>query len=159
MLFLMFIGGAPGSCAGGIKVTTFSVLIAVIVSQLRGKNQASIGKFGISEETIKKTLILIVFSVGIIFISSLILDITEGGDLPHGQVRGQFIEIVFETVSAFSTVGLSTGLTAKLTIAGKWILIFLMFVGRLGPLIFVAVLQGWQEPQVYSLPEENLMIG
>ncbi len=159
MLFLMFIGGAPGSCAGGIKVTTFSVLIAVIVSQLRGKNQASIGKFGISEETIKKALVLVVFSVGIIFISSLILDITEGGDLPHDQVRGQFIEIVFETVSAFSTVGLSAGLTAKLTIAGKWILIFLMFVGRIGPLIFVAVLQGWQEPSVYSMPEENMMIG
>lgn len=159
MLLLMFIGGAPGSCAGGLKVTTFRVLISVIVSQFRGKKQASIYKFGINEEIIKKAFLLIVFAGGIIFISSLMLDITEGGDLPHNQVRGQFLEIVFETVSAFSTVGLSTGLTANLTMAGKWILIALMFIGRLGPLLFIAAIQSWQKTQYYSLPEKNLMIG
>lgn len=159
MLFLMFIGGAPGSCAGGLKITTFRVLISVSISQLSGKRQASIGQFGISDEIIRKALLLFVFAGGIIFISSLLLDITEGGDLPHDQVRGQFLEILFETVSAFSTVGLSTGLTAKLTIAGKWILIVLMFVGRLGPLLFVAAVQSWQKTQYYALPEENLMIG
>jgi len=103
--------------------------------------------------------LLFVFAGGIIFISSLLLDITEGGDLPHYQIRGQFLEILFETVSAFSTVGLSTGLTAKLTMAGKWILIVLMFVGRLGPLLFVAAVQSWQKTQYYVLPEENLIIG
>ena len=159
MLFLMFIGGAPGSCAGGLKVTTFRVLISVIISQIRGKTQPSIGQFGISEEIIRKALLLFVFAGGIIFISSLLLDITEGGDLPHYQVRGQFLEILFETVSAFGTVGLSTGLTAKLTITGKWIIIVLMFVGRLGPLLFVAAVQSWQKTQYYVLPEENLMIG
>jgi trk system potassium uptake protein TrkH len=159
MLFLMFIGGAPGSCAGGIKVTTFRVLISVIVSQLSGKRQASIGQFGISDEIIRKALLLFVFAGGIIFISSLLLDITEGGDIPHYQARGQFLEILFETVSAFGTVGLSTGLTAKLTTAGKWILIVVMFVGRLGPLLFVTALQSWQKTQYYVLPEENMMIG
>ncbi len=159
MLFLMFIGGAPGSCAGGLKVTTFRVLISVIISQLNGKKQASIGQFGISEDIIKRAFLLFVFAGGIIFVSSFMLDITEGGDLPHYQVRGQFLEILFETVSAFSTVGLSTGLTAKLTIAGKWILIVLMFIGRLGPLLFVAAIQSWQKTQSYVLPEENLIIG
>ena len=159
MLFLMFIGGAPGSCAGGLKVTTVRVLIAVIISQLRGKRQASIGQCGISEGIIRKAFLLFGFAVGIIFISSLLLDIAEGGDLPHYQVRGQFLEILFETVSAFSTVGLSTGLTAKLTVAGKWILIMLMFVGRLGPLLFVAAVQSIQKTQYYALPEEKLMIG
>jgi trk system potassium uptake protein TrkH len=159
MLFLMFVGGAPGSCAGGLKITTFRVLISVIISQLRGKRQASIGQFGISEEIIKKAFLLFVFAGAIIFIASLLLDITEGGDLPHYQVRGQFLEILFETVSAFSTVGLSTGLTAKLTVAGKWILIMLMFVGRLGPLLFVAAVQSMQKTQYYVLAEENLMIG
>ena len=159
MLFLMFIGGAPGSCAGGLKVTTFRVLLAVVISQLRGRSQASIGRFGIDEDTIKKTLLLFVFTGGIVFISTLLLDITEGGDLPHQQIRGQFLEILFETVSAFNTVGLSTGLTPKLTIAGKWIIIALMFVGRLGPLLFVAALQSRQKTQYYALPEENMMIG
>ena len=141
MLFLMYIGGAPGSCSGGLKVTTFRVLTSVIVSQLSGKRQASIGKFGISEDIIKQAFLLFVFAGGIIFISSLLLDITEGGDLPHHQVS------------------LSTGLTAKLTTVGKWVLIMLMFVGRLGPLLFIAAIQSWQKTQYYSLPEENLMIG
>ena len=79
--------------------------------------------------------------------------------MPHDQVRGQFLEILFETVSAFSTVGLSTGLTAQLTRAGKWILIIVMFIGRLGPLLFFAAIQSWQKTQYYTLPEENLMIG
>ena len=87
------------------------------------------------------------------------LDVTEGGDLPHDQVRGQFLEITFEVMSAFSTVGLSTGLTTSLSIAGKWILIALMFIGRLGPLLFIGVLQSWKKNQFYSLPEENIMIG
>ena len=159
MLFLMFIGGAPGSCAGGLKVTTFRVLTAVIGSQLSGRRQASIGRFGISDDIIRKALLLFVLAGVIIFVSSLLLDVTEGGDLPHQQVRGQFLEILFETVSAFSTVGLSTGLTAKLTTAGKWILIILMFIGRLGPLLFAAAIQSWQKTQFYSLPEANLMIG
>ncbi len=159
MLLLMFIGGAPGSCAGGLKITTFRVLISVFISQLRGKRQASIGQFGVSEEIIRKALLLFFFAGGIIFIAALLLDISEGGDLPHYQVRGQFLEILFETVSAFGTVGLSTGLTSKLTTAGKWILMMVMFVGRLGPLLFVAAVQSLQEPQYYVLPEENLMIG
>jgi trk system potassium uptake protein TrkH len=159
MLFLMFVGGAPGSCAGGLKVTTFRVLLAVIISQLRGRRQASIGQFGISEDIIKRSLMLFVFAGGIIFVATLLLDITEGGDLPHYQVRGQFLEILFETVSAFGTVGLSTGLTAKLTAAGKWIIIALMFVGRLGPFLFIAAIQSWQQDQHYSLPEENIIIG
>jgi trk system potassium uptake protein TrkH len=159
MLFLMFIGGAPGSCAGGLKVTTFRVLLAVIISQLRGRRQASIGQFGISEDIIKRSLMLFVFAGGIIFVATLLLDITEGGDLPHYQVRGQFLEILFETVSAFGTVGLSTGLTGKLTATGKWIIIALMFVGRLGPFLFIAAIQSWQQDQHYSLPEENIIIG
>ena len=81
MLFLMFIGGAPGSCAGGLKVTTFRVLLAVVISQFNGKRQASIGRFGIDEDTIKKAFLLLVFTGGIVFISTLLLDITEGGDL------------------------------------------------------------------------------
>ena len=121
MLGLMFIGRVRrGSCAGGIKVTTFRVLIAAAVSQFRGRRQSVIGKFAVSEDAIKKAFVLFVFSVGIVFIASFVLDFTEGGDLPHDQVRGQFLEILFETVSAFGTVGLSTGITPTLSAAGKW---------------------------------------
>jgi trk system potassium uptake protein TrkH len=159
MVFLMFVGGAPGSCAGGLKVTTFRILTAFVVSQFSGRKQGSVGKFAIGEESLKRALLLFIFAVGFIFIASVLLDITEGGDLPHPQVRGQYLEILFETVSAFSTVGLSTGFTAKLSTVGKWIIVVVMFVGRLGPLLFVSAVQSCHKNQFYSLPEENLMIG
>ena len=159
ILFLMFVGGAPGSCAGGIKVTTFRVLAAAIWSQLKGKKQAVIGKFAVSEATVKKTMVLFVLAIIIIFLAVFLLDFTEGGDKPHYQVRGQFLEILFEAVSAFSTVGLSTGLTSTLSTAGKWIIICLMFMGRLGPFVLISALQSVQEIQYYNFPEENVMIG
>jgi trk system potassium uptake protein TrkH len=159
MLGLMFIGGAPGSCAGGVKVTTFRVLIAAAWSQLRGRRQSVIGKFAISEDAVKKAFVLFVFAVAIVFIASFMLDFTEGGDQPHDLVRGQFLEILFETVSAFGTVGLSTGITPTLSAAGKWILIVLMLVGRLGPLVLISAVQAFQKESWYTLPEKNPMIG
>lgn len=159
MLFLMFVGGAPGSCAGGVKVTTMRVLTALTFSQFRGRNQVVIKKAAVSEDAVKKALVLFLLAASIIFIAVFLLDFTEGGNKPHAQVRGQFLEIVFESVSAFGTVGLSTGLTPKLSTAGRWIIICLMFIGRLGPLIFIAVLQRFQKTAYYRFPEEHPMIG
>lgn len=159
LLFLMFVGGAPGSCAGGIKITTFRVLIATIWSQLRGRRQVIIGKFAVDQTDVKKTMVLFLLAISIIFTAVFLLDFTEGGDLPHHQVRGQFLEILFEAVSAFCTVGLSTGLTSTLSEAGKWIIISLMFIGRLGPFVLITALQSIQEDHLYRLPEEKIMIG
>ena len=159
LLFLMFIGGAPGSCAGGIKVTTFRVLVATMASYLRGKKQTVIGKFAVDEAAVKKAMVLFVLASVIIFMAVFTLDFTEGGDMPHAQVRGQYLEILFESVSAFCTVGLSTGLTPRLSMAGKWVIILLMFVGRLGPFVLIGALQRLHTVQYYKLPEENLMIG
>jgi trk system potassium uptake protein TrkH len=159
ILCLMFIGGAPGSCAGGIKVTTFRTIVAVIVSEITGKKQAVIGKYAINETAVKKAMVLFVISVMVIFLATFLLDFTEGGDKPHYQVRGQFLEILFESVSAFCTVGLSTGLTPHLSTIGKWIIIALMFIGRLGPFVLITALQSVQDIQYYKLPEENVMIG
>jgi trk system potassium uptake protein TrkH len=155
----MFIGGAPGSCAGGVKVTTFRVLVASIWSQLKGKKQAVIGKFAVNETDVKKAMVLFVIAIIIIFLAVFLLDFTEGGGKPHDQVRGQFLEILFESVSAFCTVGLSTGLTSTLSTSGKWVIICLMFIGRLGPFMLISALQSIQEIQYYNLPEESVMIG
>ncbi len=159
MVILMFIGGAPGSCAGGIKVTTFRTIYAFIIAQLKGRKQARAGKFAIEQDAVNKALILLVLSVVIVFSATLILSVTEGGDIPHPQTRGQVFEILFETVSAFATVGLSAGLTAHLSLAGKWIITILMFVGRLGPLVFLAGIKATQKEEFYELPEEDLLIG
>ena len=159
MLFLMFVGGAPGSCAGGIKVTTFRVLGASIWSQIKGKRQTVIGKFAVDEEAVKKAMVLFVVAIVIIFLAVFLLDFTEGGDKPHDQVRGQYLELLFESISAFGTVGLSTGLTPMLSTAGKWVIIFLMFIGRLGPFVMISALQHFQDIEYVKLPEEKVMIG
>lgn len=159
MLILMFIGGAPGSCAGGIKVTTFSVLWHFIKAQFKGRAQTVIGHFAVSQEAINKALLLVVFEGMILFICTIIMTISEGGDDPHAHSRGLFIEVLFEEISALGTVGLSMGLTAKLSMVGKWVITFLMFIGRLGPLIFLAVMQELRREQFFKWPEETIQIG
>lgn len=159
LIMLMFIGGAPGSCAGGVKVTTFRVLLSFIGSQAKGHHQTFIGRFAVEKSTLNKAITLLFFSALLIFVSILILDFLEGGNMSHLQARGQFIELAFEAVSAFGTVGLSTGITAKLTVGGKLVIILLMYIGRLGPLVFLAVLQAMRNDTLYSKPEEILGIG
>ncbi|MCI5144394.1 MAG: TrkH family potassium uptake protein [Candidatus Electrothrix sp. AR3] len=159
MIFLMFIGGAPGSCAGGTKVTTFRILTAFIRSQITGREQTVIGKYAVDQESVNKSLTLLFFSLALIFCCVIALDFTEGGNIAHTEVRGQFLEILFETVSAFGTAGLSTGLTAKLSAPGKIIIMFLMFVGRLGPLVLLSSIQSLRTKILFSRPEEKLSVG
>lgn len=159
MLLLMFIGGAPGSCAGGIKVTTFRALVGFVAAQMRGGDQVVIGRFAVDREAMNRAMILIVFAGGIILSATMLLNITEGGTLPQPTSRGLFLEAMFEAVSAFGTVGLSTGLTPKLTVAGKLIITALMFIGRLGPVVFLVTLQRFHEEKFYSWPEENMLVG
>ncbi|MBU0910304.1 MAG: potassium transporter TrkH [Proteobacteria bacterium] len=159
MLILMFIGGAPGSCAGGIKVTTFRVLIAFAWAQIFRRKQAVVQGYGIEEETMNKAFTLMIFAVTIIFCATILLNMTEGGGASHQSIRGLFLDALFEATSAFSTVGLSTGLTPKLSIAGKCIVIILMFIGRLGPLIFLDAMHSFYRERFYTHPEEKMMIG
>ena len=159
MMILMFIGGAPGSCAGGIKVTSFRVLVAFVIAELKGRKQAVIGKFAVSEDTVNKTLLLTVFAVLLLLGAVLLLNITEGANIPHPKTRGLSLEILFEAISAFGTVGLSTGLTPKLTPWGKMIITMLMFIGRLGPMVFLGAIQSYQKEKYYTWPDENLLIG
>jgi trk system potassium uptake protein TrkH len=159
MIFLMLVGGAPGSCAGGVKVTTFRVLWAFIRSHIRGRKQVVIGNYAVDNDTINKSLILVFFTLVLIFVCVILLDFSEGGGAPHAQVRGQFLELLFEAVSAFGTVGLSTGLTSSLSPFGKSIIIMLMFIGRLGPLVLLSAIQSFQTNILFSRPEEKLSIG
>ncbi|GAB6887455.1 potassium transporter TrkG [Desulfothermus okinawensis JCM 13304] len=160
MVMLMFIGGAPGSCAGGIKVTTFRTIAAYAKSQIfiKGK-QAVIGNFAVKEEDLNKAIVLFIFSTGLILIAVMLLNISEGGDVSHVYARGLFLDVLFEVTSAFGTVGLSTGLTSHLSFLGKLIIICLMFIGRLGPILFLSFVQHIQDEPRFSWPEENLLIG
>lgn len=159
MIILMFIGGGSGSCAGGLKVGTFRVLVAFLMAQIKGRSQAVIGRFAVESKILHEALVLLFFSVVIILSAAFLLNITEGGLVPHPQSRDLELKILFETVSAFATVGLSLGLTAKLSAMGKIIIILLMFTGRLGPIIMIAAVQSYRQKELFKWPEERLLIG
>lgn len=154
MILLMFIGGAPGSCAGGIKVTTFRVLHSFIVAQTKGRHQTVIGRYAVDKESVNSTLTLLFFSVAIIFFSVIALNFTEGR-----AAHNKSMAIFFEVVSAFGTVGLSADLTPTLSSGGKIIIICLMFIGRLGPLVLLSSVQSFGTKLLFSRPEEKLSIG
>jgi trk system potassium uptake protein TrkH len=159
MILLMFIGGSPGSCAGGIKTTTFRVLVAFGRAKMFGRKQSVVGRYAVDEDTVDRAVTLTIFAAGLVLCSVLLMCFTEGAVAPHVEAGGRFLEILFEVVSAFGTVGLSTGITAGLSPAGKLVIIMLMFVGRLGPILFLSVLQGFEEPLRYRWPEQSMMIG
>lgn len=159
MMFLMFVGGGSGSCAGGLKVGTFRVLIAFLTAQIRGRRQAVIGRFAVEEKVVHEALVLLFVSVVIILSAAFILNITEGGLVPHPMSRDLELKILFETVSAYGTVGLSLGLTTTLSTLGKLIVILLMFTGRLGPIVLIAAVQSYQRKELFRWPEERLLVG
>jgi len=159
MILLMVIGGSPGSCAGGIKTTTLRVLFGFAVSQIKGRDQVVVEGYGVDASTVNKAMTLVIFAFVLIMGSVFVLTVTEGANLPHHLVRGKFMELFFEASSAFGTVGLSTGLTSRLSIPGKFVIMILMFVGRLGPIVFLTMLQSWQTREHFRRSEKSMLIG
>ncbi len=150
MMILMFIGASPGSTGGGIKTSTFAALIGSLWTTLRGKNQVEMFQRTIPEAVIHKALAIIVTSLSILSLFGFILLLTE---------QAPPIHIFFELLSAFGTVGLSTGLTPQLSTIGKCVIIFVMFIGRIGPLTLALAIGQRQEVGNYHYPHEQIMIG
>jgi trk system potassium uptake protein TrkH len=159
LIFLMFFGGAPGSMAGGVKVTTLGVILVVVVSRLKGARHPSLFGRTLSRSNLERALALFFIAVTLVALATLLLQITEVGAVPHPESRGQFLDLAFECVSAFGTVGLSTGVTPQLSVAGKLIITLVMFIGRLGPLTLVLGMSRRRRAPEYRYPEEELMIG
>ncbi len=159
MIFLMFVGGSPGSCAGGIKTTTARALWAFAVSKVLGRRQPVVGRYALDAETLGRAVTLTLIALVLVAVGTLWLVVSEGGDVPHAEARGLFLEVLFEVVSALGTVGLSMGITPKLSDSGKIVITLLMFVGRLGPIAFLTVISRMQEQPRYSWPEESMLIG
>ncbi len=159
MILLMVIGGSPASCAGGIKTTTLRVLLSFGAAQIKGRDQVVVDGYGVDFSTINKAMTLSIMAFVLILGSVFVLTITEGANVSHQIVRGKFIELFFEAASAFGTVGLSTGLTSHLSTPGKLVIMLLMFVGRLGPIVFLSMLQAWQTREHFSRAEKSMLIG
>ncbi|MCX7543150.1 TrkH family potassium uptake protein [Corynebacterium sp. P5848] len=149
---LMFIGGGSGGTAGGVKVTTVAVLVAVVVAEIRGAEHVSAYSRRIPQRTIRQALTVIVLA-----------GVSVAGSIGSMLILAPEIEtnrIVFEVVSAFATVGLSTGITADLPAAGQLLLVPLMYAGRIGPITLVAALATRNRNGIlYSHPVERPHIG
>ena len=159
IMVLMFVGGAPGSCAGGVKVTTFRVLWGFVGAQITGKRQVVLEGRAVSAEGLRQALVLFFFSATLVAVSVLVLTWSEGVFGSHAQHPNPLLDMAFEVVSAFGTVGLSTGLTAGLSSVGKSVIILNMFVGRVGLITLLAALQSLHSQRTYDYPETYLPIG
>ena len=145
MIGLMFVGASPGSTGGGIKTTAFFLLAAAGIAIVRGKKSIDVGGRSIPQELIAKAFSIFSFAAAYNFISILILSVTES--------HQPFINIVFEQVSAFATVGLSTGLTPELSTAGRIVIIISMFTGRVGLLTLAFAISNRAISTAYTLPK------
>jgi potassium uptake TrkH family protein len=151
MLMLMYIGASPASTGGGIKTNTFTVLFMSAYSTMRGKKTIDIDKKTISFDSVNKALLIFLFSVSVIFVSVFALTITDGD-------KG-ILNLAFEEVSAFATVGLSRGITADLSTGGRIIIMISMFVGRVGLLTLGYALSKRLISSDYKYPKAKIIIG
>lgn len=148
---LMFIGASPGSTGGGIKTTTFRILFCCTAAVIEGQEDVECYQRQIPPGMILKTISVVFGSVLVAFTSAILIEVT------NPQV--EFIEVLFEAVSAFATVGLSTGITAKISVIGKLVLIATMYVGRVGVLLLMSAAFGDPKPRSFKYAEESLLVG
>ncbi len=147
----MFIGAAPGSTGGGIKVTTFAILLGTVFAGARGRTRLEIFHRTIPNTVLYQTLTVITLYLAVMMFVAFLLSVAETHIPP--------LELVFETVSALGTVGLSTGITGKLSIFGRILIIATMFLGRLGPFTVALAIGQRQCSERYRYPEEKVQIG
>jgi trk system potassium uptake protein TrkH len=159
LVIFMFIGASPGSCGGGIKTTNLATLISLAVNRYKGRERAHLFKRTVPHETVSRSISIILASVLAVTIITIFLLITQLGDLSHTESRGLFLDYLFETVSAFGTVGLSMGVTTKLDTAGKLIIITMMLLGRLGPLTLAFAMARRVKKIEFQYAEENIIVG
>ncbi len=159
MILLMFIGGSPGSCAGGIKTTTARVLSAFVKTRFTPGNQSIIKNRAAAPTTLNNAITLFIFAVLTIGMAVFILLISESRAGTEDISHHLFLSVLFEVTSAFGTVGLSMDFTGTLTSFGKSVIICVMFIGRVGPLWVLSALHQWQQDASYEVPEVELPIG
>jgi trk/ktr system potassium uptake protein len=158
VIMLMFIGASPGSTGGGIKTTSFALLLLMIWNRLKGQEQVNVYNRTIPGEILTRTIAIIFASAfAVTLITSILLLLGGVGNLSPLESRHFFVEYLFETVSAFGTVGLSMGITPNLSIGQKLAIIFMMFAGRVGPLTLAFSWYSTKRGLTYA--EESVMVG
>lgn len=151
-IMLMFIGGSPGSTAGGIKTTTFGLIILTVICVVKGRDDTESFGRRFNKELVYKAFTLFAIAIAIVLIATFILVVAEKGE--------SFIDLLYEATSAFGTAGISTGVTQRLDIIGKIVIIICMYIGRVGPLTIIFALTKRKKKKInYKYPEGKLLIG
>ncbi|MDY0398184.1 MAG: TrkH family potassium uptake protein [Desulfuromonas thiophila] len=158
IIFLMFVGASPGSAGGGVKTTSLALFWAIFSNRLRGNRHTSLFRRTLPDELVTRALALVLLALILMALALFALLCVQSPDLQHETTR-PFLSSAFEVVSAFATTGLSMGETARLTVAGKLIIIVLMFIGRVGLLTLAFAIAGRERPAGARYAEENIMIG
>lgn len=157
LVMLMFVGASPGSCGGGIKTTSIATMSAILGSKWQGREAVSIFGRTIPDETVSRALAIFILAVLVVTAGVILLLVAEMG--PGNPGRENFLAYAFEAISAFGTVGLSMGVTAGLSSAGKLVIIVLMFLGRVGLLTVAYVFTRREHATWFRYAEEKVMIG
>jgi trk system potassium uptake protein TrkH len=157
LMMLMFIGGSPGSTAGGIKTVTLALIIMVIYATLRKRREVEMFKRSVRLAVVGRAMTVMLLFAGSLIVMTMLLMLTEQHMMAENN--WSLLDLAFETASALGTVGLTTGVTPTLTIAGKWIIIVTMLIGRLGPLTLLVGLTFNLKSASYDYPSEPLMVG
>ncbi|MBN1670783.1 MAG: Trk family potassium uptake protein [Kiritimatiellae bacterium] len=158
-MVLMFVGGSPGSTAGGIKTVTVVVMLATVGAMIRGREDTCLYGRSISMRVVREAVSISILAVCFLLLFFGLLLVTEQFTLLADGQGGTPDQILFETISAIATVGLSTGITAKLSVLGKLCIIACMFIGRLGPMTIALIIGKKAVSQVIRFPEEEVVVG
>ena len=150
-IILMFIGGSPGSTAGGIKTTTIGILIVTVICVVRGREDSEVFQRRFSKDIVYKAFTLVFIGFSLVIAVTMLLSYTEKG--------ASFISLFYETVSALGTAGLTLGLTPQLSSIGKVLIIFMMYLGRVGPLTVVLSITKKKINSGIRYPEGKILIG
>jgi trk system potassium uptake protein TrkH len=160
MGLFMFIGASPGGTGGGIKTTTVAAMLATVRATLRNQPDAELFNRAVPQEVVFRAIVLILMAFGIVVSGIFVLTFTEPLAMREAGVRDNlFMKLQFEVLSAFGTVGLSTGITPALSEPGRFVIMVLMFLGRLGPTAVTTVLASTGKPLKRRLPQESLSLG
>lgn len=159
LMLLMMIGASPGSTGGGVKTTSFAIIWARVRCHISNRTDTEMLGRTVAREITAKAMAIVLLYALTAMLAMVALQATEYGELPHDATRGAFLEHLFEVISALSTVGLSTGVTTRLTDAGLGVLMACMFIGRIGPLVLAASLVGERTRMPYAQPEGDIMVG
>ena len=148
VIFLMFVGGSPAGTAGGIKTTTFALAVMNLWTTVREKREIQIGWRSVSQRTANQAFAIMVISLAWIALATFLMTIMEPSM--------RFMDLLFETVSAFGTVGLTRGITTSLCPAAKLVIVATMFIGRIGLIVIATALLRSKRETKYSLPKEEV---